>query len=45
MYEDMTNEELLNLKKKLEYEISKYDILQQAKKLSLNSLNLWGIYK
>lgn len=38
MYEEMSNEELLELKKKLEYEISKYDILQQAKKLSLNSL-------
>lgn len=33
-----TDKSLLDRKKELEYEISKYDILQLAKKLSLNSL-------
>lgn len=35
---DNSDTELLKRLKELEYEISKYDILQQAKKLSLNSL-------
>lgn len=33
-----SSDDLIKLKKELEYEISKYDNLQQAKKLSLNSL-------
>lgn len=41
-YSECSTEELLSLKQKLSLEISKYDNLQNSKKLCLNSLNLWG---